>query len=154
MRVAMLSYNTFVTDKPNGWYTNGDNAVLLIQYRRGETWGADSLSRSVNQLTAETETKVDALWRQLEQEINSLDGLVIYLGSYGAERALEQASAHGVSADRLLLVSCSCNQPVKRDWLERYGYTDARIVAAICGGHSEMLAIYDRVLAQGALPAA
>jgi len=148
MRVAMISYNAFISGEGNGWKQRGENHVLLLQNENGESWGVNQLGGGA----AECRDQVTSLWEQLSKELPTLDKVIFYVGSSGAERAIELASDHGLTPDRAVFVFCDCNMQSKQGVIHDRGFADASIMMCECGGHSTMSRIYDHVLEHGTLP--
>ncbi len=151
MRIAMISYNMFVIREANGWKTNGDNAVLLLQNTSGKTWGLTQFGLTPREWSNEAGAIVDPLWKQLESELPTIEKVVFYVGSDGAERVIELAADHGLTPDRAVFVCCSCNARTKREVISSRGFSGSPILHAVCGGHDEMRNIYNNVLNHGNL---
>lgn len=88
MRVAIVLYNTFVEEEQNGWRGKGPNRVLLLQNAKGERWGTSQFGRTRDEWHAETKALVDPLWAELQNELQNLDRVILYVGSHGAERII------------------------------------------------------------------
>ena len=155
MRIAMISYNTFVDNEQNGWKNNGNNSVLLLQNTDGSRWGVDQGATNAAELQAGADdcvSKVNDLWSQLVVALPELDKVVFYVGSYGAERAIELAAEHGLTPDRAVFVFCDCNMARKMEVVRSRGFSSSRVVDCECGGHNTMRYLYDNALNRGILP--
>jgi len=151
MKIAMISYNTFVNGVNNGLRSNGENHILLLQNANGDTWGI-SQSGTEKQWYQETKTTVDPLWEQLQKELPTIDKVVFYVGSYGAERVIELAGEHGLTPDRAIFVLCHCNLHKKLSVIQERGFTASKLIYCECGGHGTMRNIYQEFLNKGTLP--
>lgn len=155
MRVAMISYNAFVDGEPNGWKNQGDRAVLLLQNEDGSMWGVDQNATSSAQLKAGADdcvAKVNGLWGQLVEALPTIDKVVFYVGSYGAERVIELAAEHGLTPDKAVFVCCDCNMTKKMSMVRDRGFSSSKVVDCECGGHGTMRRLYKDVLTKGSLP--
>lgn len=155
MRVAMISYNTFARGQSNGLKENGENGVLLLQNTTGAAWGTSQASFSdggeEQRWRDETSAIVDPLWETLKEALPTIDAVVMYVGSYGAERVIELAAQNGLTPDRAVFVMCECNRSKKRHLISSSGFGGSRVVECECGGHLTMLGIYESVLGEGRL---
>ena len=138
----MISYNHFV-DEENGWKNceNG-NQMLLLQDKN--TWGT-SQRGNMALWQEEAKTTIDPLWKQLLEELPTIDKVVMYVGSFGAERVIELAAANGLSPDRAVFVMCDCNLSVKTDIIVKNGFAESERIMCACGGHAAMMSIYSRL---------
>jgi hypothetical protein len=150
MKAAVFSYNTFASGQTNGLHVKDGNSVLLIQNISGDTWGAAQFGRS-DQMEAEGASLVDQLWGQLEVGLPELDHVVIYVGSHGAERAIERAGACGLDPTKATFVFCDCGKAKKQEMLRRHGFGSSSVIDSECGGHEAMLRAYDSLLESGTL---
>ena len=148
MRVAMISYNTFVRGRANGWQRQGDNHVLLLQNETGSTWGVDQFAGVAD----DCEDQVVSLWSQLTAELETLDKVIFCVGSNGAERVIQLAAKNGLTPDRAIFVFCDCNMRRKEDLIRMRGFETSRIIMYDCGGHEAMFRIYDHFLTFGDIP--
>lgn len=149
-RVAMMSYNTFVNGQPNGWVTNGDNAVLLLQNERGDLWGIETLP--MREGIEKCRSLIDNLWAQLQAEMATLDAFMLYVGAEGAEHVIELAAQHGLRPEQANFILCDCGYRTKRSMIERLGFGSSLVIKCECGGHNTMARIYREILEQGQLP--
>lgn len=157
MKIAMISYNMFVDGESNGWKKKGRNRVLLLQNSTGKKWGTTqtlpgSRAEATKLWEAETAAIVDPLWEQLKKELATIDKVVFYVGSDGAERVIELARENGLTPERAIFVMCDCNMGVKMGAVRQHGFSSSQIVNCSCGGHDAMRRIYDGALAHGSLP--
>jgi len=146
VKVAMVSYNAFAPGE-NGWKKNGDNSVLLLQNENGKRWGVKQFGGG----PAECRVQVESLWDQLKKELPTIDKVIFYVGSRGAERVIELAAENGLTPDRAVFVFCDCNMRSKQGVIRDRGFEDAAIMMCECGGHSTMSRIYDSVLENGTI---
>ena len=152
MKIAMISYNAFVQNENNGWKKNGSNEVLLLQNADGKAWGTTQKGGNQELWDKETKAIVDPLWEQLKSVLKTIDKVVMYVGSYGAERIINLAAENGLTPDRAIFVFCSCNQAAKSQAIRQGGFAQSQIIDCECGGHGTMRWIYDRALSKGELP--
>lgn len=153
MRVAMISYNAFVDGESNGWKDKGGHAILLLQNADGNKWGtAQFANKTHEQWYDETKALVDPLWRQLVEALPTIDKVVFYVGSYGAERVIDLAAEHGLTPDKAVFVRCTCNLNKKMGVIRERGFSASKIMDCECGGHITMRRLYDNVLTEGRLP--
>lgn len=151
MRVAMISYNTFVKNEQNGWKTQDGNAVLLLQNEDGSQWG---IPKGIKMETGTSAciAQVNSLWNQLAQSLPTLDKVIFYVGAQGAERTIELAAEHGLTPDRAIFVLCDCNIAKKMNLLRSRGFSSSKLIDCSCGGHIVMKNIYNTILEGNALP--
>lgn len=149
MKAALVSYNTFVRGEANGWKQVGENGVLLLQNAEGKTWGVSQIGQSHLKWHEETKTIVDPLWQQLQGELTHIEKVILYVGSYGAERFIELAAAHGLTPEMVIFVFCDCNVVQKRSMLQQCGFSRSLVIPCECGGHQTMLRIFQNILSQG-----
>jgi hypothetical protein len=146
MKTAMISYNTFVQGEENGWKHGPNAAVLLLQNTTGATWGTSQSGKSHDEWYAETVAIVDPLWEQLKSELPTLDCVIMYVGSHGAERIIELAALYGLTPDRALFVLCHCNSGYKMMAISTNGFEASPIIGCECGGHETMKRLYEEAL--------
>lgn len=152
MRIAMISYNTFLAEEHNGWKHNGSNSVLLLQNADGRKWGASQTARKTHkEWYQETKAIVAPLWEQLKSELPTIDKVVFYVGSHGAERVIELAAEHGLTPDRAAFLLCGCNTPRKIEMIRSRGFSSSMSMVCECGGHDTMRRLYYDVLCHGSL---
>ncbi len=147
----MFSYNAFTSEASNGWKSGiGDNMILLIQDPQGRPF-ATAQQGIVSDMVLESKQAIDNIWGYLSAEINKLDKFVIYVGSYGAEYAIELAQKSNIPVEKLMFVFCDCGLGKKRATLQRCGYSDAKVIDCECGGKDTMGQIYRKFLQTGQL---
>lgn len=154
MKVAMISYNTFVDGERNGWKNQGDNSVLLLQNEDGSRWGVNQDAKNSAELKAGADdcvAKVNGLWGQLVEALPTIDKIVFYIGSYGAERVIELAAEHGLTPDKAVFVRCDCNMTKKMGVIRDRGFSFSKVVDCECGGHRTMRSLYNDILTNGNL---
>lgn len=149
MRIAMVSYNGFV-DAPNGWNRRGENEVFLLQ-NQDENWGVP-IDSSLEAGAAAARQKITTLWDELMEVLTTLDKVVMYVGSTGAERVIELAAKHNLRPEQAIFVYCDCDLSKKRRMLREFGLESAAQHLCDCGGHDAMRHIFIDFLATGRLP--
>ena len=143
----MFSYNGFVSEETNGWKIGKNNEVLLIQDPDGRPWGTTQFGISISEMTRETQSVIDNAWQALESEIPKLDKIIIYVGSYGAERAIELARKNNISANKITFVMCDCGSSNKLRIIRSCGYENSEQIMCECGGRSTMSRLYYQAIA-------
>ena len=154
MRVAMISYNLFVDGERNGWKNLKDNSILLLQNTAREGWGmsrAPLTKSGEDKQHTESVAILDPLWTQLQNELPTIDAVVMYVGGVGAERVIAFAAKHGLTPDRAIFVCCDCNLHTKLCLINSNGFSSSIIIDCECEGHSTMNRIYRRILNEGRL---
>ncbi len=157
MKVAMISYNTFVKGESNGWKNNGDNSVLLLQNEDGKKWGRrqvlimDEADGSKEIWNRETRQAANPLWDELKKALPTVEKVLIYVGDR-AELMIELATSGGLTPDRAIFVMCDCNMGRKMDMIRSRGFSSSKVIECECGGHGEMNSIYYKILLKGLLP--
>ena len=146
MKTALISYNTFVDGERNGWKSQGENSVLLLQNADGDKWGTSQSGETHEQWHEATKAIVDPRWGQLQIELPTIDKVVFYVGSYGAERVIELAAEHGLTPDRATFVLCDCNMTKKMGVIRSRGFASSRVIDCECGGHRTMWRLYKEAL--------
>jgi len=152
MRVAVQSYNTFVPGEPNGWRNRDEHHVLLLQNADGKTWGTSQSGKSAEEWKDETKVIVDPLWETLRAKLPTIDAVVMYVGSHGAEHVIQLAAENGLTPDRAVFVFCDCNMSAKTQAIRDGGFSASRVIPCECGGHATMHRIYQKALTEGTLP--
>ncbi len=153
MRVAVISYNVFIPGEANGWKVHGDNSLLLLQGSGGEWNSAWSMETYEKWHEGITKSIVDPLWEQLQNEWKTIEKVVFYVGSYGAEQVIELAAKQGLAPNRAVFVFCDCNLNKKRDMIRSHGFSASKVVPSHCGGQATMKQIYNNALTRGVVPA-
>jgi hypothetical protein len=151
MKIAMFSYNAFVSETTNGWKGSGDKQILLIQDPQGRIFATTQSGISTTEMANETKEAIDTVWDLLAAEISTLDKFVIYVGSHGAEYAIELARKNNIPAEKLLFVFCDCGTSKKMAMIKKCNYEEAKIIDCECGGEDTMSAIYEQFLETGEL---
>ncbi len=148
MNTALISYNTFVDGEQNGWKDHGGARVLLIQNKDGKWLGVGQNNHGNSRKPGEYECEVQVanLFGDLVEALPTLDKVFFYVGSYGAELAIELAAKHGLSPDRAVFVLCGCNMEKKMEMIRRHGFSSSETVRCDCGGHKKMLALYYKAM--------
>lgn len=144
MKAAVVSYNAFSRDE-NGWQRNGENEVLLVQNDDGSVWGAKQ-SGTKAEMASEGAQLVTQKWATIGSDLPGLDLVVVYVGSYGAEKIITLAAESGVPSEKMTFVMCDCNLSRKNALIDRHGYASARKIMCYCGGRGEMSRIYTSLL--------
>lgn len=151
MKIAMISYNAFASGN-NGWKSAGDNHLLLLQNSKGEVWGTPQTFRGEEEFAktvAIAKELIENNWDKLLASLGKIDLVIFYVGSYGAERAIELAHEKGLDPMKAVFVLCDCNYGGKIDMLMRYGFSSSRVIKCECGGHYTMRRIHDNFLETG-----
>ena len=149
----MFSYNAFISEAQNGWKNAGANSLLLIQDPEGRPWGTTQSGISESEMAKESQIAIEGAWGNLEKEIKTLDKVVIYIGSHGAERAIELAQKSEISSDKVVFVLCDCNIGLKLRTIKNCGYDRAQQIMCECGGRSTMSQIFRTFMETGNLGA-
>jgi len=155
MKIAMVSYNTFVRGVENGWKSSDKGDLLLLQNTDGKTWGTTQVSLAQNPIRQwhdETKAAVDPLWGWLQESLLTIERVVFYVGSTGAEYIIGLAGKNGLAPERAVFVFCDCNMRNKQTMIHRYGFESSKIIMCGCGGQDAMCTIYDEFLKEGKLP--
>jgi len=153
-KVAMLSYNTILPHRGNGWVT-GNRNLYLIQDDNGKSWFEQR--RELNE--AERRNSKDAIgtvknvvrhhWDQLSNMLNEFDQVIIYVGANGSEVAIECAAQSELPPEKAVFVMCNCNRMEKRVLMEKNGFGTSIVKTCECGGHRSMAKIAERFLETG-----
>lgn len=144
----MFSYNGFVSEETNGWKIGKNNEVLLIQDPEGRPWGTTQFGILTSEMTKETQLVINNAWQALESEIPGLDKIIIYVGSYGAERAIELAKENNILADKITFVMCECGLSNKTQIIRNCGYSNSKQIMCECGGRSTMSRLYYQAITE------
>lgn len=146
MKVAMFSYNGFISGEKNGWKRGVNNDILLIQDPQGRPWGTTQSGISISAMTEESHVAIETVWQALEIEIPELDKIIIYIGSYGAEKAIELAKKNNIPSNKITFVMCDCGLSNKQRIIRSCSYEQAEVIMCECGGQSTMSRLYYRYL--------
>jgi len=147
MKAAVVSYNAF-NREANGWHCRGENEVLLVQNDDGSLWGAKQ-SGTPQDMATEGSRLVTAKWTDIGADLLSLDLVVVYVGSYGAETIITLAAESSVPAGKMVFVMCDCNLANKNRLIGRHGYEGSRKIMCHCGGRTEMSRIFPSLMDTG-----
>ena len=152
MKIALVSYNIFLEDEDNGWKTQGDNSIFLLQnsghgYRVcNERFGApQGEQRDAKDSVDLVQGLINRHWQILSDILSELDHVVVYVGTHGAEKAIELAHVANLDPQKMSFVLCDCKKAVKLDLLKRFGFAGSRKIDCECGGQESMRRIYHRV---------
>ncbi len=149
MKIGMFSYNAFISsERSNGWKTIGDNSIFLMQDPKGRPFATTQRGQA-SAMIEETRNIIDNAWDAFAAEMPDLEKIIIYVGSLGAERAIELAKETGISSEKLLFVFCDCELETKMNSIKECGYEDAKIIDCECGGNNTMCSIFKRFLETG-----
>jgi hypothetical protein len=136
MKIAMISYNTFLPGEKNGWKNGKENDILLLQ---GETvnFSQSNYARNQEMIKGILKDQSGGI-----NNLNELDFIVIYLGRSGAEHSIGLMKENNVSPEKLIFVVCECELPLKKDLLKKSGYGNSILAMSECGGFREMMGLY------------
>ncbi len=146
MKLALFSYNAFVPNGINGWNNGTNNSVLLVQDPEGRPWGTQQSGISTTEMAQETVTAIENGWQGMASEINNLDKLYIYVGSYGAEQAIKLARENNIPSEKVTFVMCDCSLENKKSMIQKCNYEDAEVIMCECGGRNTMTKLYDKYM--------
>ena len=59
MKIAMFSYNAFISEAQNGWKNAGANSLLLIQDPEGRPWGTTQSGISESEMAKESQIAIE-----------------------------------------------------------------------------------------------
>jgi len=162
MRGAFVTYNTIGDGSlSSGWHKHNGNEGLVLQNTKGFTWAVqenvgevseppDGYSRSDDQHVDVIRSQIEQLWEQLTRELDTLDILVIYVGSTGSERFIELAK--GLPAEKILFVACDCKLDRKNEAIREAGLWEAGGLLCECGGKHTMGEVFGHFMLHGRLP--
>lgn len=142
MKVAFFSYNAFVSNTVNGWNNGTNNNVLLVQDPQGRPWGTQQTGISTDEMAQESVSAIENGWQGMASEINNLDKLYIYVGSYGAEHAIKLARENNIPSEKVTFVMCDCQLGNKKSMIQKCNYQDAEVIMCECGGRDTMATLY------------
>lgn len=165
MRGAFLTYN-MVGDGSlsSGWHERGDNQALVLQNTKGFKVAVDEnigdvqseedlpegYFRSDNAHVSVVKNQIEQLWDQLTQELDSLDFMVIYVGSTGSERFIELAKS--LPAEKITFVGCDCRLDKKTWAIRDAGLWEAGRLLCECGGRRTLRGMLEHFLDTGIAP--
>jgi len=158
MKIAMLSYNSILSAKRNGWV---DDALFMIQSDNGKAYGAPQIGigtrAELSELRAEGIGQVQGAvighWDQLADLLPELDKVVIYVGDSGSEHTIRYAAECKLDAEKAVFVLCYCNEHNKRRLIEKNGFGKSPVIMCECGGRSTMAQLANTFLETGQLAA-
>ncbi len=141
-KFGFVTYNTLPSFE-NGWVKSKDGSrqALIVQ----DTNGRGSLTEGGRTRSqGEIEAEIAKLWEGLGASLNELDRLVVYVGSNGSERAIEQAAK--MPAEKLTFIGCRCGLEKKEAMVQAAGLGNAQRMLCECGGHHTMTEMIRRFL--------
>ena len=148
MKAAFVSYNS-IGGLRAGWHksTEGnDNEILVIPNSKGNQFATSTVGSVGNDIVTDEITK---LWQQLDQVVNQVDKVVVYVGDNGSEVAIKLASK--LPAEKVAYVLCSCNERSKRAMIKEAGHAEAQIIMCECRGIRTMGRLCGDFLSTGKL---
>ena len=156
MKIAMLSYNSILPTKGNGWV---DGTLFMIQTENASGWGAQQMgfgtSAKLRELRDEGIDQVKGTvmghWDQLADLLPELDKVVIYVGDSGSEHTIKYAAERKLDAEKAVFVLCDCNEPNKRSLIEENGFSKSHVIMCECGGRRTMARLASMFLETGQL---
>lgn len=156
MKIAMLSYNSILSAKGNGWI---DDALFMIQSDNGKAYGAPQIGigtiAELSKLRAEGIDQVQGAvighWDQLADLLPQLDKVVIYVGDSGSEHTIRYAAERKLGAEKAVFVLCDCNEHNKRRLIEENGFGKSPVIMCECGGRRTMARLANTFLETGQL---
>lgn len=144
MNIALFSYNAF-TNAQNGWNKGETNNLFLVQNPDGAAWGLTQ-KNTMEGFYEEANSAIGSGWEHLASIVEKIDLFVVYVGSYGAERAIELCRDSGIPASKIIFVMCDCNYATKTRMIERCGYRGSQQIDCECGGRSTMSRLFRKYL--------
>ena len=158
MKIAMLSYNSILPDKDNGWVRE---SLYMIQSDRGITHGVPQFVygtlKDLHKVRYEGIDQVQGAvknhWAQLAELLPKLDKVVVYVGDSGSEHTIRYAAEHGLGADKAVFVLCDCNEHSKRRIIQESGFGESPVVMCECSGRQTMAQLATTFLETGQLAA-
>jgi hypothetical protein len=156
MKIAMLSYNSILSTKGNGWV---DDALFMIQSDSGKAYGAPQigigtlpeLQQMRNEGVSQVQGAVMRHWDHLADLLPELDKVVIYVGDNGSEHTIRYAAERKLDAKKAIFVLCDCNEQNKRRLIEENGFGKSPIIMCECGGRRTMARLANTFLETGQL---
>ena len=130
---GFLTYNTVGNPQAfaNGWHRDGDREVFVASHPKGKTWGAGvgtlhETARIASGVVAQT-------FEKIEDILEELDRLYVYVGDSGSEGAVALASR--LPAHKVTFVICDCNLGTKWATVRSQGLCGSGEILCECGGH-------------------
>lgn len=156
MKIAMLSYNSILPHRKNGWVT--DN-LYMIQEENGKAFGAPQfavgtlpqLGRLRDEGIHQVQQQVAGHWEQLADVLPDLDAVVIYVGDRGSEDTIQYAAERKLEPKKAMFVLCGCNEQNKRRMIAKNGFGKSHTLMCECGGRSTMADLAQKFIATGEL---
>lgn len=156
MKIAMLSYNSILSAKGNGWI---DDSLFMIQSENASGWGAQQMGFGTpadlrelrNEGIGQVQGTVKSHWDQLADLLPELDKVVIYVGDRGSEHTIRYATERKLDAGKAVFVLCDCNEQNKRRLIEENGFGKAPVIMCECGGRRTMARLANTFLESGQL---
>lgn len=135
MKAAIISYNSFLPGKENGWIETEMANIFLLQNESQHVWGVQQMAlvTSGTKVGEECCKKISSsLFERLASDINDFDFVVIYVGSSGAENLISLASSAGLSHEKVVFVLCDCGIGLKKRIIGEKGYTNSKLIDCEC----------------------
>lgn len=143
-KIALFSYKPFFKDVENGWKQGLTNKVLLIQ--DPESLGQRTTRGSIEQIAKESDVVVENGWQCLAREINEIDELFIYIGSYGADQAIKLVCNNNIPDSKLTFVMSDRDLVIKMRVIEKCGYENVTVIMCEPGGRKTMTELYNKYI--------
>ncbi len=165
MRGAFVTYNSIGDGNlSSGWHERNGNHALLLQNTKGFAWAfhentgdvrtiedlPEGYFRSDTPHVGVVTEQIEQLWEQLVREIDTLDFLVIYVGSTGSKRFIELAKE--LPAEKITFVACDCDLVNKTNKIFGAGLQGAGRLLCECGGNKTMGELLHKFLDDGLAP--
>ena len=106
-KIGMFSYNSFLSDEVPGWKKGNNHEIFLVQNPDGKAFATTQIGISTSEMKEETAGVVLTGWQILSTELEKLDKLIIYVGSYGAGKAIQMARKNKIPDTKLTFVMCA-----------------------------------------------
>jgi hypothetical protein len=123
-----------------------------LPYQNGLNVGANNVyiaAGNINHPARENrhvEQQVSQITAQVLPEINAYDKVVVYIGADGSKEAINLV--RGLPAEKVVFVTCECDQLEKRELFDDAGMGEAEVVACECRGTKTMIALVTAYLNQ------
>lgn len=153
-KVAFVTYNSVGDGLASGWHGSNGRRALVLQNGSGERWAVDTFYRTEGadyrrrNHADHVVSEIDRLWGELQQSVDDLDHIVVYVGSNGSERAI--ALAAQLPSSKVTFVGCGCGLPYKEAMIQTAGLAEAGRVLCECGGHRTMRMLFEQFMETGA----
>ncbi|MSR78912.1 MAG: hypothetical protein EXS59_02080 [Candidatus Taylorbacteria bacterium] len=143
--VAFLTYNTVNESLSNGWQEGPDGRrAFVLQNTKGDGTLKTGEIGATNRVE-----QISTLWTQLQEVLNRLDHIVVYVGARGSEPAITLAAK--LPASKITFVACDCNLPMKELLIQSMGLREVGRLLCECGGHRTMQGLYNSFMQSGEL---